>query len=140
MKGGLFLMEAKLKHLEFIQTVIARMSNCSFAFKGWSITITGALLAFAVTNDKTPLVLVALYSTLLFWGLDGYYLWLERRFIELYKKVAKLPDDKIDFSMDIDKSNAFGRWLETCARPHLVMFYGIIVFIEIIATIVVRKG
>jgi hypothetical protein len=33
------MMDAKLKHLEFIQAVISRMSTSSFIFKGWAITI-----------------------------------------------------------------------------------------------------
>ena len=132
-------MEAKLKHLEFIQATIARMSNCSFAFKGWAITITGALLAFAFSSDTTPLVVVALYSTALFWGLDGYYLWLERRFVNLYNHVAQLREDQIDFSMGINKEKAFRRWLSTCLRPHLMMFYGVVVIVEIVAILVIRK-
>jgi hypothetical protein len=69
-------MEAKLKHLEFIQTAIARMATNSFLFKGWTITIAAGLSAFAtVETEKAPLV-IALVSTVLFWGLDGYHLWL----------------------------------------------------------------
>ena len=105
-------MEAKLKHLEFIQSAIARMSNCSFAFKGWSITIAGALFAFAAVQDRSPLVLIALYSTILFWGLDGYYLWLERGFVDLHNKVAALAENEIDFSMRIDKTKPARRWLQ----------------------------
>ena len=82
-------MEAKLKHLEFIQAVIARMSNASFLFKGWSITIAGGLFAFAVVNNRRPLALIAIVSTFLSWSLDAYYLWLEREFIKLYNKVAR---------------------------------------------------
>jgi hypothetical protein len=35
----------KIKHLEFIQGVITRMNANSFQIKGWSVTITAALLA-----------------------------------------------------------------------------------------------
>lgn len=130
-------MEAKLKHLEFIQAVIARMSNASFLFKGWSITLAGALFAFAVVNNRSALVVVAVGTTLLFWALDGYYLWLERRFIDLYSKVANIPESEIDFAMTIDRSRAFRRWLSTCTRLHLLSFYGVIVAVEIIGSYVV---
>ena len=33
------------KHLEMIQTIIARLATNSFAVKGWSITLASALLA-----------------------------------------------------------------------------------------------
>ena len=39
-------MEAKLKHLEFIQTVITRMATNSFLFEGWAITIAAGLAGF----------------------------------------------------------------------------------------------
>ena len=40
----------KIKHLEFIQSNIARMNQCSFQMKGWTITIVSALLAIYVAT------------------------------------------------------------------------------------------
>lgn len=131
--------EAKLKHLDHIQAVIARMANHSFLFKGWSMTIVGALFAFAVVESKWALVVIALVTTMLFWGLDGYYLWLERGFVKLHKQVASKAEAEIDFSMTIDKDKACRRWLRTCIRPHLVAFYGVIVAVELIGIFVVRS-
>ena len=37
--------DATIKHLEFIQTNIARMNQCSFQIKGWATTVITALLA-----------------------------------------------------------------------------------------------
>ena len=102
-------MEAKLKHLEFIQSAIARMANNSFLFKGWAITIAAALSGFAAFDTRRALLVIALVSTLLFWALDGYYLWLERGFIELHNEVAKKPESDIDFSMKIDRAHAMRR-------------------------------
>ena len=81
-------MEAKLKHLEFIQAAIARMATNSFFFKGWAITIATGLAALAAVNMKAALITIALVTTAIFWGLDGYYLWLERGFVALHNKVA----------------------------------------------------
>ncbi len=133
-------MDAKLKHLEFVQSVIARMSNASFLFKGWAITLAGALFAFAVVNERSALVAIAVGTTLLFWGLDGYYLWLERAFIVLYNQIAKKSDDAIDFDMTIDKSAGMAQWLRTCFRFHLLLFYGIMLAAQIIGIFVVREG
>jgi hypothetical protein len=58
--------EAKLKHLEFIQSVIARMATNSFLFKGWAITIAAGLGAFAAVETRTALFVLAFVSTLLF--------------------------------------------------------------------------
>lgn len=132
-------MEAKLKHLEFIQAAISRMATNSSLFRGWSITLAAALAAFAAVDSKPALLSIALVSTALFWGLDGYYLWLEHGFIALHKKVSGLPADEIDFNMSIDKSRAFRRWIRTLLRPHLVSFYFTIMAIDVIG-IILMKG
>jgi hypothetical protein len=133
-------MESKLKHLEFIQAVISRMSNSSFLFKGWAITLAAGLSAFAAVNAKVALLVIALLSTLLFWGLDGYYLWLEHCFVTLYAKVANQPEKQIDFSMRLEKGKrwqAFCTWLATCFRPHLWAFYGVIMVVDAIGILVI---
>ena len=133
-------MEAKLKHLEFIQAAIARMATNSFLFKGWAITIAAGLSAAAAASSRTGLVAVALISTVMFWGLDGYYLWLERGFVALHNEVTAKSEADIDFSMRIDKTHPVRRWLKTCRRYHLLAFYGSITVIEVIGIFVIRKG
>jgi hypothetical protein len=130
-------MEAKLKHLEFIQAAISRMATNSFLFKGWAITLAAALAAFGAANTKVALLAIALVSTLMFWALDGYYLWLERGFVDLHKEVAAKPATDTDFSMTIDKTNAVSRWLKTCGRPHLWPFYGTILMLDVVGIFVV---
>lgn len=49
-------MEAKLKHLEFIQAAIGRMASNSFLFKGWTITIAAGLSAFGAADTKKALL------------------------------------------------------------------------------------
>jgi hypothetical protein len=126
-------MEHKLKHLEFIQAAISRMATNSSLFKGWAITIAAALSAFATVESKVALLTMAVISTIMFWALDGYYLWLERGFIHLHKEVAAKSEAEIDFSMEIDKTHAVCRWLKACWRPHLWMFYGTIIAVDVIA-------
>lgn len=132
-------MEAKLKHLEFIQAAISRMATNSFLFKGWAITIAAGLSAFAAADSKTALLFIALASTLMFWGLDGYYLWLEHGFVELHKAVALKSEGDIDFSMQIDKDHAFKKWSCTCWRYHLCFFYGTIIATDVIGIFLVRS-
>jgi len=133
-------MEAKLKHLDYIQSAIARMATNSFLFKGWSITIAAGLSAFAAVDTRRALLAIAILSTTMFWALDGYYLWLERGFVALHTKVSAMSDEDIDFSMVIDKSNAFRSWLKTAVRYHLVFFYGTIIVVELIGVFVIKKG
>lgn len=132
-------MEAKLKHLEFIQNAISRMATNSFLFKGWAITIAAGLSALAAVNTRAALLLIALATTLLFWGLDGYYLWLERGFVELHRKVAAKSEADIDFSMAIDKSRAASMWFKTCWRYHLVPFYGTIIIVDTVGIVMIQE-
>lgn len=130
--------DAKLKHLEFIQAAIARMATNSFLFKGWAITIAAALAGFATVDTKHGLLIIALITTLMFWALDGYYLWLERCFIALYQAVSQKSESTIDFSMRIDKADAFCKWCKTLWRPHLIVFYGSIIAVDIVGIFVIK--
>ena len=131
-------MEAKLQHLQFIQAVIARMAANSFLFKGWAITIAAALSAFAAADTRVSLIAIALVSTVMFWALDGYYLWLERCFITLHTQVAGTAEADIDFSMTPDKTDALRRWLRTCVRPHLLLFYGALIVVDVIGVVLIK--
>jgi hypothetical protein len=132
--------DEKLKHLEFIQAAIARMATNSFLFKGWSVTIAAGLAAFAAVDSRAALLVIALVSTLMFWGLDGYYLWLERAFIDIHNLVAvKKEDELIDFNMRPDRKNALARWFKTCWRPHLWVFYGAIIAIDVAGIFLIRS-
>jgi hypothetical protein len=131
--------DAKLKHLEFIQAAISRMATNSFLFKGWAITIATALSAFAAVDRRAALLAIALITTVMFWGLDAYYLWLERGFVQLHKQVASAPAEDVNFTMSIDKDKALCRWFKTCWRPHLVFFYGTMLVVDIIGILVVRS-
>jgi hypothetical protein len=133
-------LDAKLKHLEFIQAVISRMATNSFLFKGWAITIAAGLAAFAAVESRTALLVLALASTVMFWGLDGYYLWLERCFIKLHNEVAAKGPSEIDFAMAPDKTAALRRWFVTCVRrPHLWLFYGVIIVVDAIGIFLIRS-
>jgi hypothetical protein len=130
-------MEAKFKHLDFIQAAISRMSANSFLFKGWAITIAAGLSGFGAANTRAALLTIALVSTVMFWGLDGYYLWLERGFVKLYQAVSAKAEEEIDFSMKIDKTHAARTWFRTCWRPHLLLFYGSIITVEVVGIFVI---
>lgn len=97
--------ETKIKHLEFIQNNIIRMSTNSFIIKGWAITLIAALFALAQKESNRDFVLLTYFATPLFWYLNGYFLLQERRFRALYDNVRVKAEDKIDFSMDISLFN-----------------------------------
>src|SRR5436190_19270494 len=93
--------DAKHTHLEMIQGVINRLSNNSFLLKGWSVVLVSGLFALAAKDSKVLFVCIAYFPCFVFWGLDGYFLWQERLFRELYDKVLAVDSKSIDYSMSI---------------------------------------
>src|ERR1044071_1280932 len=71
-------------HLGIIQNVIQRMGGNSTACKTWCITIVAGLLIVIADKNKPHLALLALLPTLLFLGLDIFYLALEKGFRNSY--------------------------------------------------------
>ena len=71
-------------HLGIIQNVIQRMGTNSTACKTWCITIVAALLVIIADKNKPHLAMLALFPTVLFAGLDVYYLALEKGFRRSY--------------------------------------------------------
>jgi len=84
--------DEEIKHLEFIQNVVTRMNSNSFQMKGWMVAIASALLAIYASTQNNRFVLVAIVPTIIFWFLDTYYLWQERKFRGVYNDVAGITN------------------------------------------------
>ncbi len=89
----------RLKRLEMIQGIIARMAQNSFAIKAWATTFCSALLALSAKDGKAPFALLAVAPALIFWGLDAYYLSLERRYRALYERAAAELDPAMTLAL-----------------------------------------
>src|SRR4051794_12627940 len=90
----------RVKHLELIQAVISRLANHSFLVKGWAVTLAGIFFGLAVSSSNPGLALVSLAPTILFWGLDTYYLRSERLFRALYERARTASAEYEPFAMD----------------------------------------
>ena len=117
-------MEAKVKHLEFIQAAISRMAGNSFLLKGWTATLAGSLLALTFKEADRKYVLLSLLVILVFWSLDSFYLSHERRFVALYNSVRILPEAAIDFSMHTHSFGKSCRWARCAFSKSILLFYG----------------
>jgi len=132
-------MEAKLKHLEFIQNVITRMNSNSFLIKGWTITLVSALFALAAKDSNLNFVFVSYIAIPVFWILDGFFIAVERRFRDLYSEVAEKAEENIDFKMDTSKYNKGNRtWLAGIFSKTLIPFYGISVITTLIVMFLIK--
>lgn len=130
--------ESQIKHLEMIQSVINRVANNSFVLKGWTITLTAALFALAAKDANRDLIVLALFPALAFWGLDAYYLRLERCFRKLHddicrSRLAEANCTVSRFSMEIKPYKRKVRsWFATLFSPTVLLVHGIIVLLILV--------
>lgn len=76
-------------HLSILQSVIQRMATNSTSCKAWCITIVSAVLVIVADKGKPEFAYIALLPTMLFCGLDAYYLALEKGFRQSYNSFIK---------------------------------------------------
>ena len=128
MKNETPMNENKLKHLEFIQNIITRMNANSFVIKGWSVTLVSALFALAADKANLFFVLIAYLPTLVFWGLDGFFLSTEKQYRELYEEVTAKSEAQIDFNLKPSQGHKdkAGGWLCNGFSKTLWPFHGTI--------------
>ena len=136
-------MDAKLKHLEFIQRVVNRLASASFQMKGWSVVLVSALLVLGARAGSVELGIVALVPVLVFWGLDGYFLSQEGLFRKLYDVVRTRAEDDIDFSMDVQglRSGGWfwtGDWCSAVRSRTLWPFYGMLTLLCALASAIIQ--
>ena len=96
-------MDAKIKHLEFIQGVVNRLSSDSFRIKDRTVVLVAALIVVLAREGRIEFASVGLVPVLVFRGLDGYFLLQERLFRALYDHIRAMDDADIDFSMEIGR-------------------------------------
>ena len=118
-------LEKVVKHLEMTQAIINRLGSNSFQLKGWSMTlIVAAMVLLARYDLQNPTIILAFILPILgFWILDGYFLWQERLFREVYDEIRQ--QDDTDFKMDVMKHQDKPKrsWASAIFSVTLVVFY-----------------
>lgn len=95
----------KLKHLDYIQSIITRMAHSSTQSKSWLLPVVTAAFGYALTQGSRAVALLGIAAVLLFGYLDANYLRQERAYRRLYNAVVlgkKVPELSLD-PHDIDK-------------------------------------
>lgn len=125
------LLDAKHKHLDFIQNIVSRLGNNGIQVKGWAVTLVSAILALASSKDvivRQAMVQIAFLPVLMFWLLDGYFIWQERLFRSLYNDIAKKDPDQIDYNLNImPYQGGRNTWERSVFSKTLNFFYGALV-------------
>ena len=113
----------RIKHLEMLQAVIARLSNHGASIKNYCLTITTAACGAAVTLQRPLVAAIALLPVVVFWALDTQYLRTERRFRIAFERVRS--EDWITpptFNMTPPQSEQIGYW-STASSWAILPFY-----------------
>lgn len=123
------------KHLDHVQTIIARLGNNSFLMKGWSLTVVAALVGYALSKSSTLIALVALLPAGAFWFLDSYYLRQERAFRKMYDAIGE--GNVRAFEIRPQRFLSSIPRLRTAASLTLSAFYGTLLAVSVLVAIVV---
>ncbi len=124
---------ARIKHLEFVQTIISRQAGNSFLLKGWALTVAAALYGFAASHLNWRIATIGFLPAIAFWLLDAYFLRQERLFRCLYDDIRKADTCVGLFSMNTQpyKRRAGMGWRKVIFSYTLAIFYGMIVLVGI---------
>lgn len=96
----------KLKHLDYIQSLVTRMANSSAQSKSWLLPVVTAAFGYALTQESRSIAILGIAATLLFCYLDACYLRQERAYRRLYNAVVagkEVPELSLD-PHDVDKN------------------------------------
>jgi hypothetical protein len=118
----------RIKHLEMIQAVVARLANEAVLIRGWALTVSSAFFAFAAQSFSWRVAAVGLLPVVAFWGLNAYYLRAERQYRSLYDRIRKSDADVTPFSMNA-RAEPVASWWMTLWAPTLFAFYGVILIV-----------
>lgn len=115
-------MDSKIKHLEFILSVIGRMSNHSAALKSFCLALVAGALGLASSFGSSQILIYLLPVAIVFAGLDAQYLNLERGFRRSYDKIRLDKSTEPDFAIQPIDTGFFG-WARSIFSWSVLGFY-----------------
>lgn len=88
--------EKKIAYLGFIQAIVSRMANNAFAVKGWSISISTAIIAAGIALQSWQIITLTILPIILFVFLDSYFFIQEKNYRDLFNKKRNQNFDEAD--------------------------------------------
>jgi hypothetical protein len=111
------------------------MNHNSFLLKGWAVTLVVALFAIDISKENANFLKLSFLPVFMFWVLDGYFLYQERLFRNLYDDVRVKREDEIDFSMK--RESSICKYFGALFSKTIFLFYGIL---TVIITCILNRG
>ena len=131
--------EKVVEHLKMTQAVINRLGSNSFLVKSWSMTIIVAAMVLIAKPDmqNSYFVLVLIVPVFGFWILDGYFLWQERLFRQVYSEIRVQSETNFEMNPMKHKDKPKCSWLSAIFSRTLFIFYLVeLIFIVLVFGIV----
>jgi hypothetical protein len=134
--GGVLDAGERIKHLEFIQAIVARMAGNSFIIKQLTVTVATGLIGVAAQQTSALIAAAAVLPAVVFWGLDAYFLRQERLFRRLYDDVRRPAEQRLHpvepFSLSIvNYVDDVPAWSQTLWSTTLLMLHGVVLLVVI---------
>lgn len=82
-----FRLEILKQEVDHLQNNIRNYNNILYVIKGWSITLFSGLVALAVQQDRSAILIAALLTIPMFWMIETFARQLQKVFIARYHKV-----------------------------------------------------
>ena len=134
--------QAVQSHLAIMQSVIQRMAANSTSAKTWCITLVSAILVIVADKQRPQYIWLSLVPAILFFGLDAYYLALERGFRGSYNAfIEKLHSNSLevdDLFVVEPKGNLSAHFKIALRSLSIWPFYGMMFLVIVITSVLVR--
>jgi hypothetical protein len=100
-----------VNYLNMIQNNISRMGNTAFIIKGWSLTLTMALLSLYITvlglsspeEKKIQIFIINTLAIFMFWWLDAFFFYTEKKYRSIYNLALQEDENHVDtFNLNPD--------------------------------------
>lgn len=132
--------EDRRQHLSFAQNIISRMAQSSSSAKSWLLPVVTAAYGYAFTNCSLEIAILGIVATLVFGILDVGYLRTERKYRNLYERIAAgdptIPPYSLNYKTPLDnRKSAFLEHFSTIATWAIWPFYGVLLFTGIVAAL-----
>lgn len=106
-----------------IQGIISRMANNSFMLKGWSVTLDIGIFSLNYKTIEKGFLILLYIVIIIFWGLDSYYLKLERQYRCIYKMCLNDEIDRFDLNIKGENVEKKVRFYQCLFSPTELIYY-----------------
>lgn len=122
--------EVLFKEIDLLQACITRMANNSFEIKKWTVGLIAVLSGLIKANSSLKeYVCLFLLIVVVFWGLDAYFLHIERRYRKKYNEVIwNRTHDNMEkvFNLSPVGEHEFIDYIKSVFSKTLIPFYGVL--------------